>query len=52
MATFPMNFFLSSPRPQQLKYSVRINGVYVLSGLNFEKVYYGLSFPRDKTDCP
>ena len=31
--------------------SVRINSVSVLSGLNLEKMY-GLSFPRDKANCP
>ena len=30
---------------------VRINGVSVLSGLNFEKMW-GLTFPRDKENCP
>ena len=31
--------------------SVCINGVSILRGLNLEKVY-GLSFPRDKENCP
>ena len=31
--------------------SVRINGVSVSSGLNFEKMR-GLTFPRDKENCP
>ena len=31
--------------------SVCINEVSVLSGLNLEKMK-GLSFPRDKTNCP
>ena len=30
---------------------VRINSVSVLSGLNREKMY-GISFPRDKVNCP
>ena len=31
--------------------NVRINSVSVLSGLNTEKMY-GISFPRDKVNCP
>ena len=34
-----------------VKESVRINGLSVLSGLNLEKMK-GLSFPRDKANCP